>query len=187
MMPSNIDPTKPAQDVPASKADLRANLQAAKTELDHGGFAEGFSPTNYTPSPADTRLTSHLAGLDAVVGVLQTASKAGIITNAGTAISVNLAAFGNRELVTILCTAATAVVATLANDVPEGRTVELVRKGAGNVTGAPGAGATLAPIAGSSSWPSALHSTTDLNEALVYKVDSNTTGTNASWRLVARP
>ena len=34
-IPSNIDPAKPAQVVPASKADLRANLQAAKTELEY--------------------------------------------------------------------------------------------------------------------------------------------------------
>jgi hypothetical protein len=31
---SAIDPTKPAQDVPASKADLRANLAAAKAEIE---------------------------------------------------------------------------------------------------------------------------------------------------------
>jgi hypothetical protein len=33
-MPSQIDPTKPADGVPAEKADLRANLAAAKSELE---------------------------------------------------------------------------------------------------------------------------------------------------------
>lgn len=33
-MASNIDPSKPADDVPALKADLRANLQAAKDEIE---------------------------------------------------------------------------------------------------------------------------------------------------------
>ena len=33
-MPSQIDPTKPIDGVPASKADLRANLQAAKGEIE---------------------------------------------------------------------------------------------------------------------------------------------------------
>ena len=33
-MPSQIDPTKPIDGVPASKADLRANLQSAKGEIE---------------------------------------------------------------------------------------------------------------------------------------------------------
>lgn len=37
-MSSSIDPTKPAPDVPAFKADLRSNLQAARDEINHGGF-----------------------------------------------------------------------------------------------------------------------------------------------------
>jgi hypothetical protein len=57
-IPSNIDPAKPAQVVPASKADLRANLQAAKTELEHGGFAEGLAPTNYGPPEAPGQSTT---------------------------------------------------------------------------------------------------------------------------------
>lgn len=33
-MSSNIDPTKPADNVKADKADLRANLRAAKEEIE---------------------------------------------------------------------------------------------------------------------------------------------------------
>lgn len=33
-MSSNIDPTKPADNVPAEKSDLRANLQATKDEIE---------------------------------------------------------------------------------------------------------------------------------------------------------
>jgi Pectate lyase superfamily protein len=40
-MGSKIDATRPADGVPASKADLRTNLQIARDELNHGGF---FSP-----------------------------------------------------------------------------------------------------------------------------------------------
>jgi len=35
---SAIDPTQPADGVAASKADLRANLRAARDEIEHGGF-----------------------------------------------------------------------------------------------------------------------------------------------------
>lgn len=68
-MPSTIDPTKPLDGVPAIKADLRANLQAAKTELDHGGFVEGFNPVNYGP-PASTAVADHLAAVDAALAAL---------------------------------------------------------------------------------------------------------------------
>lgn len=37
-MASQIDPTMPRDGAPASKADLRRNLGAAKRELEHGGF-----------------------------------------------------------------------------------------------------------------------------------------------------
>ncbi|HEX5776459.1 MAG TPA: hypothetical protein VFX95_07245, partial [Caulobacteraceae bacterium] len=67
-MPSAIDSTKPVDGVPAVKGDLRANLQAAQTELDHGGFAEGLTPSNY--SAANSQVKSHLAGIDtALAGV----------------------------------------------------------------------------------------------------------------------
>jgi hypothetical protein len=58
-MPSNIDFTHPEDGTPASKADLRANLAAAKAELDHGGFAEGLTPTNYG-QPGNSRTVDHL-------------------------------------------------------------------------------------------------------------------------------
>lgn len=66
-MTSAIDPTKPADGIPASKMDLRDNLLAAQTEIDHGGFATGSTPSNYAPSPADEKVTSHLAGIDAAL------------------------------------------------------------------------------------------------------------------------
>jgi hypothetical protein len=37
-MVSRIDPQFPRDDVPASKAELRRNLEAAKAEIEHGGF-----------------------------------------------------------------------------------------------------------------------------------------------------
>lgn len=67
-MASTIDPTQPEDGVPASKADLRSNLQTAKTELDHGGFAEGLAPANYGP-PATSRVSDHLAAIDAAFGL----------------------------------------------------------------------------------------------------------------------
>jgi Pectate lyase superfamily protein len=65
-MTSAIDPTRPVDGIPASKSDLRANLAAAKAELEHGGFAEGHFPTNYTAATA--KVADHLAGIDAALG-----------------------------------------------------------------------------------------------------------------------
>lgn len=53
-MPSAIDPTKPADNQPASKADLRANLLAAKTELEHGGFIKHPAPGAVEATVAET-------------------------------------------------------------------------------------------------------------------------------------
>jgi hypothetical protein len=50
-MASAIDPSKPEDGVPASKEDLRSNLQAAKTEIEHGGFADGLDPANTARRP----------------------------------------------------------------------------------------------------------------------------------------
>jgi hypothetical protein len=65
-MPSNIDPTRPEDGIPASKADLRANLAVAKAELEHGGFVEGQAPVNY--AAATSKVSDHLAGIDAALG-----------------------------------------------------------------------------------------------------------------------
>ena len=73
-MPSSIDDTKPASGQQANKADLRSNLTTAKTELDHGGFAEGLSPSNY--SPVDSKVVSHLAAIDSVIAGLTPGSSA---------------------------------------------------------------------------------------------------------------
>ena len=66
-MPSAIDPTVLVDEIPASKADVRANMAAAKAELEHGGFAEGLSPTNYGP-PATSRTIDHLQSIDDALG-----------------------------------------------------------------------------------------------------------------------
>ena len=66
-MASAIDPTKPEDGVPARKGDLRSNLQAAKTEIEHGGFADGLDPDNYGP-PATSRVRDHLSAIDAALG-----------------------------------------------------------------------------------------------------------------------
>jgi len=66
-MSSTIDSSKPADGTPAVKADLRANLEAARSELDHGGFALGLTPTEYGP-PASSQVKDHLAAIDAALG-----------------------------------------------------------------------------------------------------------------------
>lgn len=44
-MPSVIDPTRPVDGVPASKADMRANFAAIRQEVEHGGFYTGLVGT----------------------------------------------------------------------------------------------------------------------------------------------
>jgi hypothetical protein len=44
-MPSLIDPTKPADGMPANKDDIRANFTAARQEIEHGGFYTGLAGT----------------------------------------------------------------------------------------------------------------------------------------------
>lgn len=111
-----------------------------------------------------------------------------ILTDANTAITVTAAMFGDRQYLRILCTAATAITVTLAAGALAGRTVELVRKGAGNITAQPSALATMTPTAGTGNWSAGMHSTTDLNECLVYTVDTNSAELNAAaWRQIARP
>lgn len=66
-MASSVDETVPATGVVVEKADLRSNFAAIKTELDHGGFAEGNSPANYTS--ATTKVSDHLAGIDTALGL----------------------------------------------------------------------------------------------------------------------
>lgn len=132
-----------------------------------------------TSQPVDSvpAVKSHLRAnlLAAQTGII-----AGIATNSGTTETVNQADFGDRQFIKILFTSGSAIAVTLANDVPAGKAVELVRTGAGNITAAAGSGATL------NKPTSATHVTTEQYEALVYEVDTNS-GANASWRLVARP
>jgi hypothetical protein len=44
-MPSLIDPTKPADGMPANKDDMRANFAAIRQEIEHGGFYTGLGGT----------------------------------------------------------------------------------------------------------------------------------------------
>ncbi len=63
-MPSSIDPTKPVAGQPASKADLRANLQAAKTELEHGGFFIQAGAGAVERTTQDRLRESHISAAD---------------------------------------------------------------------------------------------------------------------------
>ncbi len=63
-MPSGIDPTKPVTGQPASKADLRANLQAAKTELEHGGFFSRAGAGAVERTTQDRLRESHISAAD---------------------------------------------------------------------------------------------------------------------------
>jgi hypothetical protein len=63
-MASQIDPTKPADGVPASKTDLRGNLQAAKDEIE--ALQSGKTDVGHQHALADISATGVLAGLDQV-------------------------------------------------------------------------------------------------------------------------
>lgn len=69
-MPSVIDTTKPVDDQPAVKDEIRNNWAIIKTEIDHGGFAVGLTPQNYTA--ADDQVLSHLSGIDDVLAGVNT-------------------------------------------------------------------------------------------------------------------
>lgn len=72
-MPSSIDPTKPADGVPAVKADLRANLQAAKDEIEAlqvaiTGSARIVNVMNYAGvRNDDTNHSATLAGINSAI------------------------------------------------------------------------------------------------------------------------
>jgi hypothetical protein len=59
-MASQIDPTKPLDGVPAAKADLRGNLQAAKTEIE--ALQSGKADLGHTHTIADVSDAGALAG-----------------------------------------------------------------------------------------------------------------------------
>ena len=63
-MASQIDPTKPADGVPASKADLRSNLQSAKDEI--GALQSGKADLGHQHGLVDISDAGALAGLDQV-------------------------------------------------------------------------------------------------------------------------
>lgn len=92
-------------------------------------------------------------------------------TDANAAITVDAALFGDRQYLRRLSASSGAVAVTLASDVGVGRVVELVRKGAGNISVAAGAGAVLVPAEEAGNWPTGLHVTSDVDEALIYTRD----------------
>ena len=63
-MPSQIDPTKPIDGVPASKADLRANLQSAKDEIE--ALQSGKADVGHQHGLADISDAGALASKDTV-------------------------------------------------------------------------------------------------------------------------
>jgi hypothetical protein len=63
-MPSQIDPTKPIDGVPASKADLRANLQSAKSEIE--ALQSGKADLGHQHGVADISDAGALASKDTV-------------------------------------------------------------------------------------------------------------------------
>lgn len=64
-MPSQIDPSKPVDATPAGKADLRANLAFARSELEHMGY---YDPTEAVTGTAKVdELLELLGQLEAVL------------------------------------------------------------------------------------------------------------------------
>lgn len=73
-MPSRIDPTKPQDGVAAVKSELRANLAAAKAEIEHMGFYEGAVKGRDALDAQKARLdalASRLTTLDARLAALE--------------------------------------------------------------------------------------------------------------------
>jgi hypothetical protein len=80
-MASAIDPSRPADGVPASKPELRANLAAARTEIEHAGFhrARPTDPLADAPAFAGSVERSGRDKLSEVVSILDF----GVRPNAG--------------------------------------------------------------------------------------------------------
>lgn len=126
-------------------------------------------PVNDTPAiQADIRANFQAA---------KAATEAACQVISGTSLQIQDSLYGDHNYIRRLFTAGTGATATLGPDVAIGRFIELVSKNAaGSVAAAAGLGAVLRPIAGTGNWPAGLHSTTNLNEALVYTVDPPTPG-----------
>ena len=97
---------------------------------------------------------------------------------AGTTITVNAAYLGAANSVLVLCSSASAVAVTLANDVPVGKVVAFRQGGTGTVTASAGSGATLQKPA------SANHYTEEQYDRITYQVVANSGGAAAVWGLI---
>lgn len=137
-MASAIDPTLPLDNEAAVKGDLRANLSAAKTEIDHGGFSPN-SPSNYTT--ADTKVQSHLTGVDNALG-----SKSNKSTTINTQAGNYTLALADADAYVRISSASTATLTVPANATvafPVGAKVYVRQAGAGTLTIAAAGGVTL--------------------------------------------
>jgi len=106
-MPSLIDPTKPVDGVPAVKADLRANLQFAKTEIE--GLQTGKTDLGHQHVLADVTDSGALASKDIV-------ESADIAPAAITTDKLAAAAVGGAELADAVVTAAKLADAAVTSD-----------------------------------------------------------------------
>ena len=76
-MTSRIDATKPLDNEPASKADIRANFRHARDEINHAGFLVGASFRSIE-HPPDHKTETVMVLFDAAISDLQSVLGAGI-------------------------------------------------------------------------------------------------------------
>lgn len=133
-MASNIDPTFPPDGVPVQKQGMRDNLRFAKEEI------------------------------EALQDGLGKARQPGVKEEAGTSITVDAAYLGEAGRVLILTDGNETVTVTLAADVPVGRSVELIQRGAGVPIAVAGDGASLTIPAGAAASPAVQHGSVVLHK-----------------------
>src|ERR1044072_2177282 len=82
-MPSSILTTKPEDNIPASKADLRAIFATIKTEIEHGGFFK-YAVSGFTERQVKEKLSDLFDARDfgeAITLVDSLRARAGVKTN----------------------------------------------------------------------------------------------------------